>query len=91
MDIDCNSNRTSKESAQAWVKREAIASGFEAQLERISPRQRGLFYAKNGFWYDAMLSFAKIKYTSGINPEWVQMLELTGLGNSQIPVTDCCN
>ena len=91
MDIDCNSNRTIKESAQAWVKREAIASGFEAQLERISPRQRGLFYAKNGFWYDAMLSFAKIKYTSGINPEWVQMLELTGLGNSQIPVTDCCN
>ncbi len=93
MDIDCNSNGLArKEFAQAWVKREAIASGFEAKLEKISPRQRGLFYAKNGIWYDAMVSFAKLKYASGTNLEWTQMLESIGLNEfSQIPVTDCCN
>lgn len=91
MDIDCNSNDSRKEFAQAWVKREAIASGFEAKLQRISPREQGLFYAKNGFWYDAMLSFAKIKYASGTNPEWAQMLESIGLGESQILLTDCCH
>lgn len=91
MDIDCNLNRSRKEFAQAWVKREAIASGFESKLERISPRQRGLFYAKNGIWYDAMVSFAKLKYVSGTNSEWMQMLDSIGLSEfSQIPVIDCC-
>ncbi len=90
MDIDCNSNGTRKEFAQAWVKREAIPSGFAAQLERISPRQRGLFYAKNGFWYDAMASFAKLKYAFATNPELAQMLKLTGLSESHIPATGCC-
>ena len=91
MDIDCNSNVTRKEFAQAWVKREAIGSGFEAYLERISPRQRGLFYAKNGFWYDAMISFAKLKDASRTNSEWTQMLELIGFSEfSQISASDCC-
>ncbi|MGB3642731.1 MAG: DUF928 domain-containing protein [Rivularia sp. (in: cyanobacteria)] len=91
MDIDCNSNGSRKEFAQAWVKREAIGSGFEANLERISPRERGLFYARNGFWYDAMISFAQIKDASRINSEWAQMLELIGFSEfSQISASDCC-
>ncbi len=63
----------------------------EAKLARISPRQQGLFYAENGFWYDAMGSFAEVKYASGTNSEWMQMLDSIGLSEfSQIPVIDCC-
>lgn len=92
MDIDCSSRGIYvKEFAQAWVKREAIASGFETRLERISLRQRGLFYAQNGIWYDAMVSFAKLKYEPGTNTEWKQMLESAGLGKfSKIRLVDCC-
>ena len=92
MDIDCSSKGVyRKEFAQAWVKREAIASGFETRLERISLRQRGLFYAQNGIWYDAMVSFAKLKYEPGTNTEWKQMLESAGLGKfSKIRLVDCC-
>ena len=87
MDIDCNSNGSRKEFAQAWVKREAIGSGFEAYLERISPRERGLFYAENGFWYDAMISFAKLKDASRTTSEWTQMLKLIDLSEfSQVSV-----
>ncbi|MBV6624871.1 MAG: DUF928 domain-containing protein [Rivularia sp. (in: Bacteria)] len=92
MDIDCSYNRKSrKEFARAWVKREAIASGFEQQLKRLSLRQRGLFYAKNGIWYDAMVAFAGIKHGTGKNIEWNQMLELIGLEEiSQEPFINCC-
>jgi hypothetical protein len=86
MDIDCDDNESRKEFAQAWVKRESIASGFEAYLERISLRQQGLFYAENGFWYDAMVSFAKLKYASKTNSEWTQMLNLIGFSESQVSV-----
>lgn len=89
IDVNCTNYRFSrKKVARAWVKREAMASGFQTQLEKISPRQRGLFYAKNGIWYDAIASFAQLKYAPGINPEWLQMLELGGLGKiTQVPVT----
>ncbi|AFY58016.1 protein of unknown function (DUF928) [Rivularia sp. PCC 7116] len=92
MDIDCSYNEKSrKEFARAWVKREAIASGFEQQLKRLSPRQRGLFYAKHGIWYDAMVTFAQMKYLTRKNIEWNQMLELIGLEQiSQVPLSNCC-
>lgn len=92
MDIDCSPKGIyRKEFAQAWVKREAIASGFEARLQRIPLRQRGLFYAQNGIWYDAMVSFAKLKYEPGTSTEWKQMLESAGLGQfSQVRLIDCC-
>lgn len=87
VDTNCASNKSCKAVAQAWVKRENI----QAQLDRISPRQRGLLYAKSGIWYDAMASFAKLKYAGGKNSEWVQMLESVGLGKiAKERVIDCC-
>ena len=88
IDVNCtNDGFSRKKVARAWVKREAMASGFQTQLERISPRQRGLFYAENGIWYDAIASFAQLKYAPGINPEWLQMLESGGLGKiKSVPV-----
>lgn len=81
IDVNCTDYRFSrKQVARGWVKREAMASGFQNQLDRVSPRQRGLFYAKNGIWYDAMASFAELKHASEINSEWMQMLEFVGLG-----------
>lgn len=93
MDINCSSDGLSrKEFAQGWVKREAIASGFETQLNRITLRQRGLFYAEQGIWYDAMGSFAKLQYESGTNTEWKHMLESIGLGQfSRVRVINCCD
>ncbi len=92
VDANCDSNGfLQKELATAWVKREAISKGYQTQLERISPLQRGLFYAQNGIWYDAMASFAEVKDAPGRNLEWVQMLELVGLGKiANVPVVDCC-
>lgn len=92
VDANCTSNRFSrKEVAQAWIKREAIASGFQTQLERISPRQRGLLYARMGIWYDAMSSFAELKDDKQMNSEWVQMLRSVGLEEvANVEVIDCC-
>lgn len=93
MDVDCNSKGLfRKKFAKAWIKREAIDANLEAQLQRISTRQRGFLYAKNGIWYDAMVSFAKLKYAQNNNSEWKQMLDLIGLGDiSQVPVIKCCD
>ncbi|NJN10754.1 MAG: DUF928 domain-containing protein [Richelia sp. RM2_1_2] len=60
LDINCTSNQfLSKEVTQAWVKRETINPSFQTQLETMSPSQRGLFYAQNGIWYDAIALLPK--------------------------------
>ncbi|NJL77970.1 MAG: DUF928 domain-containing protein [Richelia sp. SL_2_1] len=92
LDINCTSNQfLSKEVTQAWVKRETINPSFQTQLETMSPSQRGLFYAQNGIWYDAIASFAQMKLTSGINSYWSEILESIGLGKiAHLQPTNCC-
>ncbi|KST64454.1 DUF928 domain-containing protein [Mastigocoleus testarum] len=85
--------RLQKDFAQGWVKREAITSQLQAQLnENISAQQKAILYAQNGIWYETINTLATLNNTNAQNYIWVQLLQSVGLEKiSKVPIISCCS
>ena len=85
--------RSQKDVARGWVKREAISSQLQAQLNKnISAQQKAILYAQNGIWYETINTLAVLNNTNIQNYTWVQLLQSVGLENmSKVSVIDCCS
>ena len=90
----CNANgRLQKDTAQGWVKREAMTSQLQAQLDKtISTQQKAMLYAQNGIWYETINTLATKSHTNMQNYTWIQLLRSVGLDRiSKVPIIDCCS
>lgn len=94
VDRSCNPNRRlQKDVAQGWVKREAINSQLQAQLDTaISNKQKAILYAQNGIWYETIDTLAMLSESEVRNNTWSYILEYAGLdGISRASIINCCS
>lgn len=68
---------------KGWVQRVAVSSALSSQLEVATPRDRGVLYAANGIWYDALTVLGNLNFTKPVNKaltnDWANLLGSVGL------------
>jgi len=93
IDISCEPNAPlEKDSAQGWVKREALAPALKSELDNATtPQQRAMLYAKHGVWYEVMMTLAELSRTDPKEAEWTKLLQSVGLDAiASEPIVNCC-
>ncbi|HEY9810077.1 MAG TPA: DUF928 domain-containing protein [Halomicronema sp.] len=68
-----------------WVKRTTIDSDLKTKLDKANPLEKADLYAKNGIWFEALSTLAKIRLDNPKNDEfikqWKEFLKSGGLQN----------
>ena len=94
IDISCAPNAPlEKDSAEAWVKREALAPGLKNELEKAkTPMHQAISYAKHGVWYETLMTLAESYRTNSKDQEWTKLLQSVGLdvAIASEPIVNCC-
>jgi hypothetical protein len=93
IDISCEPNAPlEKDSAQGWVKREALAPALKSELDNATtPQQRAMLYAKHGVWYEVVMTLAELSRTDPKDAEWTKLLQSVGLDAiASEPIVNCC-
>lgn len=93
IDISCEPNAPlEKDSAQGWVKREALAPTLKSELDNATtPQQRAMLYAKHGVWYEVVMTLAELGRTDPKDAEWTKLLQSVGLDAiASEPIVNCC-
>lgn len=93
IDISCEPNAPlEKDSAQGWVKREALAPALKSELDKATtPQQRAILYAKHGIWYEVVMTLAEFRRTGPKDAEWTKLLQSVGLDAiASEPIVNCC-
>ncbi len=77
-----NSYKIEKKEASGWVKRQDITSEQKNLLDKTnSSLEKATFYAKNGFWNDAITILGEQRRNGLQNDEWKELLKLEGFYN----------
>ncbi|MEO1760646.1 MAG: DUF928 domain-containing protein [Cyanobacteria bacterium J06629_18] len=80
IEVDCNSaSRPGTETVQAWVKREELNPVISSLLKQKTPQQQAMLYAKNNFWYDALMILAEHRCANPKDNSWNELLKEKGL------------
>lgn len=93
IDISCAPNAPlEKDSAQGWVKREALTPALKSELDQATtPLQRAIAYAKYGIWYEALTALADLRRTDSKDDDWTKLLQSVGLDViASEPIVNCC-
>lgn len=92
VDISCPDGLLNKDDAGAWVKREVLAPILKNELDQAkTPVQQAMFYAKHGFWYEAVTTVAQLHRTNSQDDEWTMLLQSVGLNAiASSPIVKCC-
>ncbi|MBD2744956.1 DUF928 domain-containing protein [Coleofasciculus sp. FACHB-1120] len=80
---------------EGWVQRIAPSATLRSQLQKATPRERVVLYAKQGIWHDALTALAELRSANpndgALTADWVSLLNSGGLeAIAQEPVIDCC-
>ncbi|MEW5859017.1 MAG: DUF928 domain-containing protein [Cyanobacteriota bacterium] len=80
---------------EGWVQRIAPSATLRSQLEKATPRERVVLYAKQGIWHDALTALAELRSANpkdaALTADWVSLLKSGGLeAIAQEPVIECC-
>ncbi|MBD1847410.1 DUF928 domain-containing protein [Cyanobacteria bacterium FACHB-63] len=67
------------ERVQAWVKRETLTPGLTKELERATPLQKAILYAKNGIWFEALTTVSELRRSNPQDPQRDYLLQSVGL------------
>ncbi|MDX2230238.1 MAG: DUF928 domain-containing protein [Leptolyngbyaceae cyanobacterium bins.349] len=62
-----------------WIQREALTSDLIQKLKTATLLQQVRLYAANGFWFDALLSAAKLRQTNASDLAWAELLKAIAL------------
>lgn len=78
-------NRENDRSVSGWVKRITIESNLKTKLDKANPLEKAALYAKNGIWFEALSTLAKMRLDDPKNNEftkqWKEFLKSGGLQN----------
>jgi hypothetical protein len=62
-----------------WMQREALPAALTQKLKIATLPQQVRLYAANGFWFDALMSAAKLRQTNPGDETWAELLKVIGL------------
>ncbi|MFE1746973.1 DUF928 domain-containing protein [Coleofasciculus sp. H7-2] len=91
--IDCDPDAPPL--VEGSVQRIAPSATLKSQLQKATPRERVVLYAKQGIWHDALTALAELRIANpkdaALTADWVSLLNSGGLeAIAQEPVIDCC-
>ncbi len=91
--IDCDPDAPPL--VEGSVQRIAPSATLMSQLQKATPRERVVLYAKQGLWHDALTALAELRSANpndaALTADWVSLLNSGGLqAIAQEPVIDCC-
>ncbi|MBD1881823.1 DUF928 domain-containing protein [Coleofasciculus sp. FACHB-T130] len=91
--IDCDPDAPPL--VEGSVQRIAPSATLMSQLQKATPRERVVLYAKQGIWHDALTALAELRSANpndaALTNDWVSLLNSGGLeAIAQEPVIDCC-
>jgi Domain of Unknown Function (DUF928) len=80
----CNPNeRTEDMVVGGWIERVELNDSLNQELAKVRGVERASFYAKQGFWYDAVNTLVEMRQTEpgnlAIATSWTQLLKSVGL------------
>ncbi|MDX2215153.1 MAG: DUF928 domain-containing protein [Oculatellaceae cyanobacterium bins.114] len=80
----CDENdRSTDIGVEGRVQRETFDAELSRQIERTSPRDRPLLYARAGIWYDAVATLAQLRLENPTDPaiatDWLRLLNSVDL------------
>lgn len=92
VDVYCTpTTPAQQDSVDGWVKREEPNVTLKTELEKATPQQQVILYAKNNFLYDALTTLAAIESTNPSDDNWITLLRDSGLeAIATEPVVNCC-
>jgi hypothetical protein len=80
-----------QDSIRGWVVREEPNAAMRAQLEKATPQQQAILYAKDSFLYDALTTLAEVKNTNPSDDNWGKLLRDSGLeAIASEQMVNCC-
>ncbi|MBE8965120.1 DUF928 domain-containing protein [Nostocales cyanobacterium LEGE 12452] len=93
LNINCNSENESVD-VNGWIQRVKLNNTTSSQ-QQSAERERVIFYAKNGIWYDALTLLGQLRRrhpeTEILLADWQKLLRDAGLEEfANKPITPCC-
>jgi hypothetical protein len=89
IELLCNPQKTIF--VEGLVQRVELSPDLKSQLKKATPQQRLALYAKEGFWYDALMVASELYRIDSQNANWATLLNNVGLDAiATQPLVDCC-
>ncbi|MBD2449665.1 DUF928 domain-containing protein [Nostoc sp. FACHB-152] len=93
LDINCN-NQIQSVDVNGWIQR-AKLNNISSVGQQSSQRERVMWYAENGIWYDAITELAQMQHSlqqaDNFITDWQKLLRDAGLEElTNKPISNCC-
>lgn len=85
----CDPNESSQNKfVAASVERIASSASLASQLSTVTPRERAVLYAQEGFWYESLTTLGELRRANpndaGLTADWGALLDATVLEASDL-------
>jgi hypothetical protein len=93
--VQCDQQQPILYFVDGWVQRVNRNLILTEEIKQATPQQKAILYAKNGVWYDAIMTLAELHLSNPKNEifqsNWITLLNSVGLEEiANQPLINCC-